>query len=566
MCKNKEKTTSEKVKTYKGPSYALMIVLFFAVAVLAFVAILQCVQIKNYYSVRQDELTQIKESLVSFEEYVDEHPPTDENPADVQIEIAYPSTIDDLDEISDVLSIVQEDNAQALSTINSYLVIFSITITVVTIFIPILNYVFIQKDQIKRLNKQYKKSKEELKDVKEASEQAVARLNEQYEEYSRKSHEELQDLRNAYEAEVERMKKSIKQNEDTLVSLTSIQTEGNKGQTVSKITPISKSPEDEAFAHFINARLLYNREQYDKALQEIDEAIKLKDHNARFFDMRSSILNQMKRYDEALRDSNKAIDLEPRNAEYYYSRSATLHELKRYFEALTYTNRAIVLEPNNAKYYNNRGAMLLALKYPEEALKATNKAIELEPDNAEYYYSKACVLRLLKRFREAQKTLQKAIDIDPTNMKYYGYLAYNLYLGNQYKDALDCIAKMDKPDNSGFALKARAMATLKIALQERGEVTPEECKQILDDLEQAIKLVPDNQFSHIEKAEALLLLNDPDAAYQALQEALKRDPDEPDTYHWLAEYYRAIGEDENAKKYDKLAKEKGYIPEPGDEK
>ena len=118
-------------KTFKKFSYVFNLVLVVAVLVFAGITIYQCVQIKNFYSSGQAELTQIKESLTSLEEYVDENPPTEENPAGVQIELKYPSTIDDLDEISDVLSIVQEDNAQALSCINTYLVVFSVLITLV---------------------------------------------------------------------------------------------------------------------------------------------------------------------------------------------------------------------------------------------------------------------------------------------------------------------------------------------------------------------------------------------------------------------------------------------------
>ncbi len=411
-------------KTFKKYSYVFNLVLVVAALAFAGVTIYQCVQIKNYYSVRQTEMTQIKNALISLEQYVAACPPTEGNPVGAQIEIAYPSTIDDLDEISDVLSIVQEDNAQAMSRINNHLLIFSILITVVTIIIPILNYAFIQKDQIKRLDKQYKKSKEELKVVKEASEQAVARLNEQYEEYSRKSHDELIGIMNKSEQEIKRVQNQIDQMTDISKNLIGSKSKRDQEPVVAitKVNPISESVHDRATAHAINAKLHFVNDNYKQALIETNKAIELEPDEAENYSFRCVLMNVLNQYDKALSDIDKAISIEPENAWYYYNRGQTLHMLKRSDDALEATEKAIELDSNDAAFYRNKASILLDIKRYSDALAAAKKAIDLKPEVTSYYIS-STALFLMKRYKEATQELEEALKLDSEEPKTYHLFA-----------------------------------------------------------------------------------------------------------------------------------------------
>ncbi len=481
-------------KTRGGPSYTMMFLLLAVLLGLIAVMALQYFDMKGQYQQAQADLTQIKSALTSLEEYAKSETNAQEG-APLKIELVYPSALNsDAENLGDTIAIVQEANAHALDTINSYLVIFSIFAAIFVIAVPLLNYGFFQKDQIKRLDDQFEALKVQFKE------------------------------------DLERLRKSVEQATGVNINLSSGTGQDGMKMDVKPVEPISQSNKDQAAAFAINANLYYQKRQYVLALKEIDKAIALEPENADYYRRRGAVLHAMKRYDEALKFKNKAIALEPDNASYYDSRGATLHGMGRYCEALIDYNRAIALDPNNASYYNSRGITLHALKRYDEALQDAEKAKVLDPLDEEYITS----------------------------------VAYSLYANRRYDEALGyCTDLGDRVDSSVYlALRTRAMATLKRALIERGEVTAVERERVLRDLEGAIHLFPGNEHSFIQQAEALLLLKEYAAAHESLQKALALDSDEPETYHWLAEYYRAVGDEKNANVNDQLANDKGYIPEP----
>lgn len=481
-------------KTRGGPHYTMMVLLLAVLLGLIAVMALQYFGMKDQYQQAQADLTQIKSALATLEEYAKGEANAQED-APLKIELVYPPALNsDAENLGDTIAIVQEANAHALDTINSYLVIFSIFAAIFVIAVPLLNYGFFQKDQVNKLNEQYKVLKEQFTE------------------------------------DLERVNKSIDQLSDIAFNASSGTGKDDMKMDVKPVEPISQSNKDQAAAFAINASLYYQKRQYALALKEIDKAIALEPENADYYRRRGAVLHAMKRYDEALKFKNKAIALEPDNASYYDSRGATLHEVKRYEEALKDSNEAIKLEPNNASYYNSRGITLHALK----------------------------------RYNEALQDAKMAESLDPLDEEYITSVAYSLYANRRYDEALKyCTNLGDRVDSSvHLALRTRAMATLKRALNERGEVTAVERERVLRDLEGAIQHVPGNEHSFIQQAEALLLLKEYTAAHESLKKALAIDPDEPETYHWLAEYYRAVDDEKNAKANDQLAKEKGYIPEP----
>ncbi len=89
----------------------------------------------------------------------------------------------------------------------------------------------------------------------------------------------------------------------------------------------------------------------------------------------------IKQYDRAIEDYNQAIQLKPNYAEaynnrgysYYYGSKANLDQ------AIADYSQAILLRPDYAYAYNNRGAAFLANGFPEEAISDLNRALQLKP-------------------------------------------------------------------------------------------------------------------------------------------------------------------------------------------
>ena len=77
--------------------------------------------------------------------------------------------------------------------------------------------------------------------------------------------------------------------------------------------------------------------------------------NAKFYVERSGVYWQMKQYDKAIADMLQAIRLAPDKADYYEGVAAIYIDQEKYDEALPYINKAIELNPNNGKSYIFRG-------------------------------------------------------------------------------------------------------------------------------------------------------------------------------------------------------------------
>lgn len=648
----------------KSPSYTLVLILIFVIALLAGITIWQFITLQSNYLKGQEDISSVKNALTSLEKYANEIELTKDGTNKLQIDIMDPASIsNETGNLGETIAIVQNANSQILNTISNFLVVFSILITIVVLIVPLFNYWFLQRDQIKRLDDQYTMYNEQVNN------------------------------------ELDRLRKGIDQSIQVSYNVISCVKKNQEGIFYYLVNPISDSSKDKAIACSINSDIYLLRgqlicalqeinkaiqfdpdnaeyyndrgvtlqalrrykdalkdnkkaidlqpnnacyhdslgvtyhelEQYDKALEEACKAIELDSGNAGFYDSRGATyftmgkfqealadmdvaielepdnasfydtrgimwhekgryknalddaskaielnagnasyynsrgmtLFMMKRFEEALRDMNMAVGLEPCSAYYYINRWVTLHEMKQYGDALKDANKAIELEPNNASYYDSRALTLLEMRQYEDAQNDANKAINLEPDNARYHNTLGFIYLRIKKYNPSRMSRAKTVELEPDNLSYTADLAYSLYKSKHFSEALDsCTQLGDDINTSSLALRARAMSTLKLALQQDRKISREEREQVMNDLNKAAEIDPENRYSHLDQAQAFFLLEEFDSLRESLEKAVVIDSEEPETYHWFAEYYRAIGDLENATLNDRLANEKGYIPEP----
>jgi hypothetical protein len=121
----------------------------------------------------------------------------------------------------------------------------------------------------------------------------------------------------------------------------------------------------------------YQGEQYDKAISEYNEAIRLDPNNATYYFARGVAYIDTKDYDEAIRDYNKAIKLEPDSAAAYNNRGTAYDERQKYDKAISDYNKAIKLQPNFTSAYHNRG-----ITYRKRARKPGRKPISTKPSSS----------------------------------------------------------------------------------------------------------------------------------------------------------------------------------------
>jgi tetratricopeptide (TPR) repeat protein len=119
----------------------------------------------------------------------------------------------------------------------------------------------------------------------------------------------------------------------------------------------------------------YECGDFDKAISEYTEAIRLDPDSARAFALRADVYYDQKEYDEAIADYTRAINLGAKNAEAFNSRGAAYSNHKEYGKALADYAEAIRIDPDSARPYNNTAWILATC--PNDAVRDGGKALEL---------------------------------------------------------------------------------------------------------------------------------------------------------------------------------------------
>ncbi|MGB0125911.1 MAG: tetratricopeptide repeat protein [Silvibacterium sp.] len=99
----------------------------------------------------------------------------------------------------------------------------------------------------------------------------------------------------------------------------------------------------------------YNKGDYDRAIHDTDQAIRLNPNEPSFYDTRGVAYKKKSDYDRAIQDFNEAIHLNPNFERAYYDRGGAYIDKDDYDRAIQDFNEAIRLNSNDANAYNNRG-------------------------------------------------------------------------------------------------------------------------------------------------------------------------------------------------------------------
>jgi tetratricopeptide (TPR) repeat protein len=137
-----------------------------------------------------------------------------------------------------------------------------------------------------------------------------------------------------------------------------------------------------AFA-FNNRSVAYHAKgQYDRAIQDYDEAIRLKPDYANAFDSRGNSYRHMGQYDSAIQDYDQAIRLKPDNAKAFNNRGAAYDGKGQYDRAIQDYAQAIRLKPDYAPAFNNRGQSRYYLEQFAPAATDFVRGLALNPSSA----------------------------------------------------------------------------------------------------------------------------------------------------------------------------------------
>jgi len=164
-----------------------------------------------------------------------------------------------------------------------------------------------------------------------------------------------------------------------------------------------------------NGKRLFDQKNYDGAIQELTEAIRLDPNLAEAYAYRARAYNGKSDYDRALSDANKSIQLNPRLAMGYFMRGYAYGNRKDYDRAIADYTEAIKFDPNYVNAYSNRGLAYYNKKDYDRAIADFTDMIRLDPNNANAYYNRGVVYTDKKEYDRAVAEYEAALKIDPNH-------------------------------------------------------------------------------------------------------------------------------------------------------
>lgn len=151
--------------------------------------------------------------------------------------------------------------------------------------------------------------------------------------------------------------------------------------------------------------------QFNKAIADYDEAIRLDSEHVDAYNNRANVYCELGQYERAIDDFNEAIRLDPEYALVYYNRGNTYRVLGQYERAIDDFNEAIRLDPQYAEAYDNRGVAYLLLGQYERAINDYDEAIRLDPEVANGYVLRAIAYTYIGMDAKAQQDVNRAVEL-----------------------------------------------------------------------------------------------------------------------------------------------------------
>jgi len=94
-------------------------------------------------------------------------------------------------------------------------------------------------------------------------------------------------------------------------------------------------------------KVSYAKRDYENAIREFTEAIRLDNSVTVYFGRRGFVYSKIEDYDNAIKDYTDAIKLDPNNSDYLMYRGDSYYQKKDYYTAINDYTAAIKLDPLN---------------------------------------------------------------------------------------------------------------------------------------------------------------------------------------------------------------------------
>lgn len=211
---------------------------------------------------------------------------------------------------------------------------------------------------------------------------------------------------------------------------------------ISALTATSQDPE--VPKELKEADFYIGNEQYDKALQLIDKALRKDPLNLDALEKKIAIYQSTDRLKDASKEIEEKLERNSKQGEYYYIRGVLNMYREKYVKSIENFESALENDIRSEDFYRvylNRGMAYLHLTEFDLAEKDFQKAIELKPGFATAYHSLGMLKYETKEYEKAVEYFSKAIEIDESNAITYYNMGMSYFRLEDYDNACFCFNK-----------------------------------------------------------------------------------------------------------------------------
>jgi tetratricopeptide (TPR) repeat protein len=258
--------------------------------------------------------------------------------------------------------------------------------------------------------------------------------------------------------------------------------------------PVSRAQEEENFRpSVIEAIRLYRENKIDEAIAAIQKALKEDPNDAVAYNALGVIYSQQGDLEKALQQFDKAISLKQPYFKAIYNKFNLLLGEGKLDEAIKQLEDVVQKYPDHADGYINLGVLAGRKGEIDKAIGYFDKAIALDGKDFDAYFKKGQMLVLQKRYEEALTCFRKALEIEPRytpatqasrliediiEKKREGYVRVRQILVTDPEVARRIKEELDKgADFAAFAARYSADASSKfggdLGFIKRGDLLPE---------------------------------------------------------------------------------------------
>jgi len=207
------------------------------------------------------------------------------------------------------------------------------------------------------------------------------------------------------------------------------------------ITQGKQSRTNLAVAYANRGAAYVRKGDYDHALPDLDEAIRLDPKPASVYYSRGAANQAKKVNDQAIADFAKFISLSPDQPDGYYARAYSYAAKEDFDRAIADYSEAIKLNPDYADAYYGRANAYYEKTDYDRALADYEEVIKHQPDDANAYYGRANAYSMKKDYDRSLIDCERAISLKADWAEAYACRGNVFFQMNDYVAA---VADLDK--------------------------------------------------------------------------------------------------------------------------